>query len=147
MQMRATNHKTLLSSVLIALAALFSHAASAVKSPGLADTPPMGWNSWNHFDCEINEQLIRDTADAMVESGMKDAGYEYINIDDCWHDERNAQGVIQPSKAHFPSGMKVLADYVHKKGLKLGIYSDAGATTCAGRPGSRGQPWARAASA
>ncbi|TLM75239.1 glycoside hydrolase family 27 protein [Microbulbifer harenosus] len=139
--MRATTHKTLLSSVLIALAALFSHAASAVKSPGLADTPPMGWNSWNHFDCEINEQIIRDTADAMVESGMKDAGYEYINIDDCWHEERDAQGNIQPSKEHFPSGMKVLADYVHKKGLKLGIYSDAGATTCAGRPGSRGHEY------
>lgn len=119
----------------------FSLPGYAEKFPGIADTPQMGWNSWNHFGCNIDEQIIRDVADAMVESGMKAAGYEYINIDDCWHGERDEQGFIQPHAEHFPSGMKALADYVHGKGLKLGIYSDAGATTCAGRPGSRGHEY------
>lgn len=101
----------------------------------------MGWNSWNKFQCDVSEQLIRETADAMATNGMKDAGYQYVNIDDCWHGERDAQGFIQPDPARFPSGMKALADYVHSKGLKLGIYSDAGAKTCGGRPGSRGHEY------
>jgi alpha-galactosidase len=98
----------------------------------------MGWNSWNKFACEIDERLIRETADAMVKSGLKDAGFQYVNIDDCWQGQRDADGNIQPDSKRFPSGIKALADYVHGKGLKLGIYSDAGATTCGGRPGSRG---------
>lgn len=110
----------------------------AQKFEELALTSPMGWNSWNHFACDINEELIRKTADAMVASGMKDAGYEYINIDDCWHGERDSLGFIHPDAKRFPSGMKALADYVHSKGLKLGLYSDAGWKTCGGRPGSRG---------
>lgn len=110
----------------------------AQKFKGLALTPPMGWNSWNHFGCDVNEKIIRDVADAMVETGMKDAGYVYINIDDCWHGERDSLGFIHPNKEHFPSGMKALADYVHSKGLKLGLYSDAGWKTCGGHPGSRG---------
>jgi alpha-galactosidase len=108
------------------------------KFENLAPTPPMGWNSWNHFACDINEQIIRETADAMVSSGMKDAGYIYINIDDCWHGERDSLGFIHPDPSRFPSGMKALADYIHSIGLKLGIYSDAGWKTCGGRPGSRG---------
>jgi alpha-galactosidase len=115
--------------------------ASAQKFDGLAATPQMGWNSWNTFACDINEQLIRDTADVMVKSGLKDAGYVYVNIDDCWHGKRDAKGVIHPDPDRFPSGMKALADYVHGKGLKLGIYSDVGATTCGGRPGSRGHEY------
>ena len=105
---------------------------------GLALTPPMGWNSWNKFGCNVNEQLIRRTADAMVDSGMKDAGYLYVVVDDCWQGSRDGHGDIQPDAQRFPSGIKALADYVHGKGLKFGIYSDAGARTCAGRPGSRG---------
>ena len=105
---------------------------------GLAMTPPMGWNSWNKFACDINEQVIRAAADSMVASGMKDAGYQYVVIDDCWHGQRDAQGDIQADKTRFPSGIKALADYVHSKGLKFGIYSDAGSKTCAERPGSRG---------
>jgi alpha-galactosidase len=101
----------------------------------------MGWNSWKRFGCNVSEQLIRETADAMVASGMKNAGYQYLNIDDCWHGERDARGFIQPNKEHFPSGMKALADYVHGKGLKLGIYSDAGWKTCGGKPGSRGHEY------
>jgi alpha-galactosidase len=113
----------------------------AQKAEGLADTPQMGWNSWNKFACEIDERLIRETADAMVKQGLKDAGYQYVNIDDCWHGQRDADGNIHPDPKRFPSGMKALADYVHGKGLKLGIYSDAGATTCGGRPGSRGHEY------
>jgi alpha-galactosidase len=98
----------------------------------------MGWNSWNYFSCNVSEDLIKETADAMVSSGMKDAGYVYINIDDCWQGERDSEGNIHPDPKRFPSGMKALADYVHAKGLKLGIYSDAGWKTCGGREGSRG---------
>lgn len=108
------------------------------KFEGLALTPPMGWNSWNKFACNVDEKLIREVADAMVSSGMKDAGYTYINIDDCWHGERDSLGFIHPDAIRFPSGMKALADYIHSKGLKMGIYSDAGSQTCGGRPGSRG---------
>jgi alpha-galactosidase len=108
------------------------------KYEGLALTPPMGWNSWNKFACDVDENMIRQMADAMVSSGMKDAGYTYINIDDCWHGDRDSLGFIHPDPKRFPSGMKALADYVHSKGLKLGIYSDAGSQTCGGRPGSRG---------
>lgn len=128
------NMKVLL---LVAMTVL-SPMAFAQKFEGLAKTPQMGWNSWNKFGCDVSEQLIREATDAMVASGMKDAGYQYINIDDCWHGERDARGFIQPNKEHFPSGMKALADYVHSKGLKLGIYSDAGWKTCGGKPGSRG---------
>ena len=130
-----------------AIAALIAGSArpGAAQSPppdasraALALTPPMGWNSWNKFGCDVSEQLIRETADAMVRSGMRDAGYQYVNIDDCWHGQRDSLGFIQPDPARFPSGMKALADYVHAHGLKLGIYSDAGSKTCGGKPGSRG---------
>jgi len=102
----------------------------------LARTPPMGWNSWNKFGCDINERLIREVADAMVVTGLKDAGYQYVNLDDCWHGKRDADGLIQPDPERFPGGLAALADYVHGKGLKIGIYSDAGTMTCAKRPGS-----------
>jgi alpha-galactosidase len=106
------------------------------SSSQLAQTPPMGWNSWNKFACNVSEQLIRETADAMVSSGMKAAGYQYINIDDCWQVSRDAQGAIVADPKRFPSGVKALADYVHSKGLKLGVYTDAGRLTCQKRPGS-----------
>lgn len=112
----------------------------AVK-PDLCATPPMGWSSWNHFACNINEQLIRETADILVSTGLRDAGYVYLNLDDCWHGERDADGFIHPDPDRFPSGMKALADYVHSKGLKIGIYSDAGSETCGGRPGSQGHEY------
>jgi alpha-galactosidase len=110
----------------------------AQKFEQLALTPPMGWNSWNKFACNVDETIIRQTADAIVSSGMKDAGYQYVNIDDCWHGARDSLGFIHADTARFPSGIKALADYIHSKGLKLGIYSDAGSKTCGGRPGSRG---------
>jgi alpha-galactosidase len=106
--------------------------------PPVAMTPPMGWNSWNKFGCGIDEVKIRAVADAMVASGMKDAGYQYVVIDDCWQKDRAADGTIQADPQRFPSGIKALADYIHSKGLKFGIYSDAGTLTCQRRPGSRG---------
>ncbi len=115
--------------------------ARAQKFGGLALTPPMGWNSWNKFGPDINEQMIREMADAMVSSGMKAAGYEFINIDDTWQGYRDSLGFIHPDSTRFPHGMKELADYVHSKGLKIGLYSDAGDKTCAGRPGSRGHEY------
>jgi alpha-galactosidase len=108
---------------------------------GLALTPPMGWNSWNKFGCNIDEATVRRVADAMVSSGMKDAGYHYVVIDDCWHGARDADGFITADVAKFPSGIKALADYIHAKGLKFGIYSDAGRKTCGGRPGSQGHEY------
>jgi alpha-galactosidase len=97
----------------------------------------MGWNSWNKFACDINEKLIRETADAMVKSGMRDAGYIYVNIDDCWMaPQRDANGRLQPDPKRFPHGIKALADYVHSIGMKLGIYSSAGTKTCQGLPAS-----------
>ena len=113
----------------------------AQKWDDLSQTPQMGWSSWNKFQGNINEDIIKGIADAMVSSGLRDAGYTYINIDDCWHGKRDADGFIQPDPKHFPSGMKALADYVHARGLKLGIYSDAGSETCAGRPGSLGHEY------
>ncbi|XP_040383981.1 alpha-galactosidase [Oryza brachyantha] len=105
---------------------------------GLGRTPQMGWNSWNHFYCGINEQIIRETADALVNTGLAKLGYHYVNIDDCWAEyNRDSQGNFVPNRQTFPSGIKALADYVHAKGLKLGIYSDAGSLTCSNKmPGS-----------
>lgn len=139
--LRLTPKKAVLCASIVSLMLIFCASASAQKHPDLAKTPPLGWNSWNTFACNVDEKMIREMADAMVKSGMKDAGYEYINIDDCWHGERDANGNIQVNKKTFPSGMKALADYVHAKGLKIGIYSDAGNTTCAGFPGSRGHEY------
>lgn len=116
-----------------------SSPSRGVKPGGdrLAQTPPMGWNSWNHFGCDINEEIIKEMADAMVASGMKEAGYDYIVIDDCWMDStRTAQGHLQADPERFPHGIKWLADYVHSQGLKLGIYESAGTKTCQGYPGS-----------
>ena len=108
--------------------------ASAAAAGEVANTPPMGWSSWNHFAGTVSDAVIRGQADAMVRSGMRDAGYVYVNIDDTWEGERDAHGVIHPN-AKFPD-MKALADYVHGKGLKLGIYSSPGPLTCAGYEGS-----------
>ena len=123
------------------MASIFSLTTFAQKFENLALTPPMGWNSWNGFGCNVDEKLIRETADAIVASGMKDAGYQYLVIDDCWHGERDEPGFIRPDAKRFPDGMKTLGDYIHSKGLKFGIYSDVGAKTCGGRPGSRGHEY------
>jgi alpha-galactosidase len=106
----------------------------AAQSTQLAATPPMGWNSWNHFATKVTDADVRATADILVSSGMRDAGYIYVNIDDAWQGERDAQGVLHPN-SKFPD-MKALADYVHSKGLKIGIYSGPGPKTCGGYVGS-----------
>ncbi|XP_058097777.1 alpha-galactosidase 1-like isoform X2 [Magnolia sinica] len=112
----------------------------SLLSNGLGITPPMGWNSWNHFYCEIDEKTIREIADALVSTGLSKLGYHYVNIDDCWAElNRDSEGYLVPRNSTFPSGIKALADYVHSKGLKLGIYSDAGYQTCSRTmPGSLG---------
>ena len=120
---------------------LSTGGAYAQKWEGLADKPQMGWSTWNKFQEKISEDVIIGIADAMVESGLRDAGYTYINIDDCWHGERDKDGFIQVDANKFPHGMKYLADYLHGKGLKLGIYSDAGTATCGSMPGSLGHEY------
>ncbi len=122
----------------IAAVALGARGAGRRHDNGLARTPPMGWNSWNHFGCDVSAKLIRDVADAMAANGMRDAGYQYVTIDDCWQVSRDAKGVIVADSARFPGGIKPVADYVHSKGLKFGIYTDAGRFTCQHRPGSYG---------
>jgi alpha-galactosidase len=115
-------------------------AAAAVAAPSkiLAATPPMGWISWNQFGPEVSDALLREMADTIVRVGMKDAGYEYICIDDLWQGGRDRNGNLFPDAKRFPKGIKAVADYVHSKGLKLGIYSDAADKTCAEQPGSLG---------
>jgi alpha-galactosidase len=122
----------LLSFALCLLPASFLRA----QAPSLAATPPMGWNSWNHYEAKVDDAVIRAQAEAMVSSGMRDAGYTYINIDDTWEGERDSSGVIHANKK-FPD-MKALADFVHSKGLKIGIYSSPGPKTCAKYEGSYG---------
>ncbi|HEV2646470.1 MAG TPA: glycoside hydrolase family 27 protein [Acidobacteriaceae bacterium] len=113
-------------------------AAAVLASPLVAQTsaplPPMGWNSWNHFAGHVTDADVRSAADQLVSTGMKDAGYVYVNVDDTWQGQRDAQGVIHPN-AKFPD-MKALGDYIHSKGLKFGIYSGPGAKTCGGYAGS-----------
>ena len=104
---------------------------------GLGLTPQMGFNSWNHFHCDVNDQIIRGTADAIVSKGLDEHGYKYVNIDDCWASSRDKDGNIVPDLKDFPN-MTALANYVHSKGLLFGVYSDAGTMTCAKRPGSLG---------
>jgi alpha-galactosidase len=126
---------------LLMLVLLVPSAGHALEN-GLARTPPMGWNSWNKYACKgINEGVVRETADAMASNGMKDAGYQYVIIDDCWQTGRDAEGNIVVDKEKFPNGIKAVADYVHSKGLKFGIYTDAGTETCGGRPGSLGHEY------
>lgn len=131
---------------LLVIILFFSFSCSAFtvhaqKYQNMAPVPPMGWNSWNRFGCNVNEKMLKETADMLVETGMRDAGYIYLVIDDCWHGERDSLGFIHEHPDLFPSGMKALADYIHARSLKFGIYSSAGFKTCAGRPASRGREY------
>jgi len=131
--------KTLLTLLVALVAALPSFAQ---ESANLAPTPPMGWNSWNVFQTNINEPLLKSMVDAYVTSGMKDAGYTYFVLDDGWMGmERDANGQLMADPKKFPNGMKEFADYVHSKGLKFGIYNCAGTKSCAGYPGTRGHEY------
>lgn len=125
----------ILACLVMGMQAQTKHVTDRTK---LAQTPPMGWMSWNLFGSKINEDLIKEMADAMVSGGFRDAGYQYIFIDDCWQGGRDNRNNIIPDPQKFPHGIKALADYVHSKGLKLGIYSDAAPLTCAGYTASYG---------
>lgn len=126
-------------SFLVFVLALAPCLSFAQKFENLAPRPPMGWNSWNTFEVKINETLFKETVDLIVSTGMKDAGYNYVVVDDGWEaKERDENGNLVPDPLKFPSGMKALADYVHSKGLKFGIHNCAGKTTCNGFPGGRG---------
>jgi alpha-galactosidase len=105
----------------------------------LAPTPPMGWMSWNQFGADVSEQLIRESVDTMLATGMRRAGYEYICIDDLWQGGRDRNGILYPDRRRFPNGIRALADWLHLKNFKLGIYSDAADRTCGGQPSSYGR--------
>ena len=125
-------------SILLAFVVLIA-GISMKLNPKLSMTPPMGFNSWNHFALNINEQIIKEVTDAFVKLGLADLGYKYINIDDGWaHVERADDGHVIVDADKFPNGIKHVADYVHSKGLKFGIYSDGGIHTCGGQAGSLG---------
>jgi alpha-galactosidase len=125
-----------LSAVALAVSLFGFSCAAGAQSTAVAQTPPMGWNSWNYFAGKVTDKDIRDSADQIVASGMRDAGYIYVNIDDTWEGERDANGVLH-SNEKFPD-MKALADYIHSKGLKIGLYSSPGPKTCANFEGSLG---------
>jgi len=133
--MRLFTSLSLAALALACFAANPQNSAAQQMSP-VAQTPPMGWNSWNYFFGKVTDKDIRDSADQIVASGMKDAGYTYVNIDDTWEGKRDETGVLHTNEK-FPD-MKALADYVHSKGLKIGIYSGPGTKTCAGYPASLG---------
>ena len=133
--------KQLLVFILLFSFSFSTYTIYAQKFQNMAPIPPMGWNSWNRFGCNVNEKMLKETADMLVETGMRDAGYTYLVIDDCWHGERDSLGFVQEHPDLFPSGMKALAEYIHARGLKFGIYSSAGFKTCAGRPASRGREY------
>ncbi|HMD60617.1 MAG TPA: glycoside hydrolase family 27 protein [Opitutaceae bacterium] len=123
----------------LAIAALSAGAVQAQKPEGLAPTPPMGWNTWNTFGVNCSEILVKQTADAMIADGMRDAGYVYVVIDDAWSaKERDGADNLVADPAKFPGGMRALADYLHARGFRFGIYNCAGSRTCAGYPGGRG---------
>ncbi len=141
-----------LAAAAVGFIALIGPAPAEALGNGVAKTPPMGWNSWNSFGCNPSETLVKQMADAMVSSGMKDAGYEYVVIDDCWFNpNRDSSGNIQPNTSRFPNGMKAIGDYLHSKGLKFGIYEGPLSKTCAqyfnsypGATGSQGHEYADA---
>ena len=127
--------------VLLAVVLSPTPSRGQMERNSLAQTPPMGWNSWNKFQCQVTADIVKSVADAISTNGMKEAGYEYVVIDDCWQVSRDADGNIVADAKTFPEGIKGVADYVHSKGLKFGIYSDAGTKTCAGRPASQGHEY------
>ena len=115
--------------------------ANLPKWENVCDTPQMGWSSWNKFMTDVNEDIIKETVDALIELGLDEVGYKYINVDDGWHGQRDAEGNVVGDPTKFPSGMKALGEYIHSKGLKYGIYTDAGDFTCNGCTGSRGHEY------
>src|SRR3954462_6339360 len=132
-------HRNFLFCGALSIAVLASSVAFALTN-NLALTPPMGWNDWNTFGCGISETVVEQTADAMVANGLKAAGYLFVNVDDCWTSGRDSNGVVLVNASKFPNGIKAVADYVHSRGLKFGMYTDHGTNTCSSSnpPGSYG---------
>lgn len=124
-------------STILVLALFYLIHQGICLNNGLGEKPQMGWNSWNHFACKVNQTVIEQTADAFISLGLDKLGYRYVNVDDCWAKSRDSNGVVQPDPTTFPD-FQGMVDYVHSKGLLFGLYSDAGNDTCAGRPGSLG---------
>lgn len=137
---RAVAASILITPVLVGVATVAVSSPAHAVDDGQAITPPMGFNDWNAFGCDVSAKLIKETADEFASTGLKDAGYKYVNIDDCWmtHERDPQTGRLVPDPVKFPDGIKAVADYVHSKGLKIGIYEDAGSQTCARYPGSLG---------
>jgi alpha-galactosidase len=117
------------------LQSILAGSASAVNN-GMSKTPAMGWNNWNSLGCEVSESLLLDTSKILLSSGLKDVGYEYVVLDDCWSDGRNEQGYLNVDLKKFPSGMKHIAKEIHNMGMRYGMYSSAGSLTCARYEGS-----------
>ena len=134
LQSRNPDCKMSMASVLLFVACLIPTAILCYNN-GCGRTPQMGWNSWNHYHCSVNETVLRSTADTFVANSLPKFGYKYVNVDDCWAASRDKQGNIQPDTKAFPD-FQGMIDYIHSKGLLFGLYSDAGTSTCAGRPGS-----------
>jgi alpha-galactosidase len=130
----------LVAALMLAFASMLSAAPSAPRNNGLALTPPVGWSSWNNFGDDINEQIVIESIDAMIANGMRDAGYVFVNLDDGWQRYKGARKdhPLEYDPQKFPRGIRYLADYAHQRGMKLGIYSGPGQTTCAGYTGSEG---------
>ncbi|MER5642972.1 lectin [Streptosporangium sp. NPDC002524] len=130
--MRRNRTRALMAAAVLAMVAVTPATQAQALENGVGRTPPMGWNTWNTFGCNINETLIKQTADAMVGNGMRDLGYQYVVVDDCWmNPTRDSAGNLQPNLSRFPSGMKALGDYLHARGLKFGIYQAPLDKTCA----------------
>lgn len=126
-----------ISATVLLLLGIFTTQQVVGLNNGLGLTPPMGWNSWNKFGCDISEQVIKSAADKIVQLGLDKLGYKYVNVDDCWNlKDRDSNGHQQADPERFPNGMKALGDYIHTKGLQYGIYSSAGTYTCQERAGS-----------
>ena len=133
--MKSQNRKLWIAiSIMAVFMCAWPAAQSFAQTLRLAATPPMGWNDWYQYECTVSDAIVRANVDVLVSSGMRDAGYQYVNIDACWQGKRDAQGFIHPN-SRFPD-MKALADYIHSKGLKFGLYSSPGPTTCGGFEGS-----------
>lgn len=131
------NFAAIIMSTILVLALFYLIHQGICLNNGLGEKPQMGWNSWNHFACKVNQTVIEQTADAFISLGLDKLGYRYVNVDDCWAKSRDSNGVVQPDPTTFPD-FQGMVDYVHSKGLLFGLYSDAGNDTCAGRPGSLG---------
>lgn len=138
MRLRVTTRAAVVAGALTVLLVSALLPGTLPLDNGVGLTPAMGWSTWNTFQGKVSDALLRQSADAMVSSGLAAAGYQYVNLDDGWCVGRAPDGTLIPDPTLFPNGMKPVADYIHSKGLKFGMYTARGSTTCMGRPGANG---------